>query len=265
MTGKLTLHKSPKRKRDGIDYQQRTTSSSPASSHTSISVKDGGHLSDECSPAVGGNSPQISVVGELGELDLHGTSSHRFVESTDNGAADYKQTINQGDEVPSEQGLMNIDASPTVTSITTKDTEEITRALLGDGGLRIMSPVPVSQQKPKPNSQQKPMSRRKSPPLSSNEDENPLTWHDSEITGYAPTDPNDDGYGINGVGFKPTAAVAWDRSQRRQKQVAEWKSREAKEARERRKSRRDGILLNEHAENTGHNYKKVKFDISTEN
>jgi hypothetical protein len=36
-----------------------------------------------------------------------------------------------------------------------------------------------------------------------------LTWHDSEITGHAPTDPLDDGYGINGIGFRPTPAMAY--------------------------------------------------------
>jgi hypothetical protein len=34
------------------------------------------------------------------------------------------------------------------------------------------------------------------------------------------------GYGINGIGFKPTASIAWERSQKRQKQVAEWKNRD---------------------------------------
>lgn len=65
-----------------------------------------------------------------------------------------------------------------------------------------------------------------------------MTWHESEITGYAPTDPTDDGYGLNGIGFKPTAAMAWVRSQKRKQQLAEYKSREAKEARQRRSERR---------------------------
>ncbi|KAL5359797.1 hypothetical protein BJX96DRAFT_149093, partial [Aspergillus floccosus] len=103
---------------------------------------------------------------------------------------------------------------------------------------------------------------RKSPPLAGNEVEDPLTWHDSEITGYNPTDPNDDGYGINGIGFKPTAAMAWARSQKRQRQVAEWKSREAREARERRRERRDGMDLDIiHSVQKGAIQKKVKFDV----
>ncbi|KLJ08495.1 hypothetical protein EMPG_16038 [Blastomyces silverae] len=262
MAGKLTPHKSPKRKRDDIDYMRRTASTSPASSQTSISAKDD-HLDDECSPAIGGNSPQISVAGELGELDLHGTSSHRL-DSASHGASDDKQTTDKMDEEPSEQGTMNVDASPIVTPTDPKDKEKIPFASPGGGDLQATTAVPARQHKSKPSSQQKHRSRRKSPPLSGDVDENPLTWRDSEITGYAPTDPSDDGYGINGIGFKPTAAIAWDRSQRRKRQVAEWKSREAREARELRKSRRDGILADEHVESKRQVYKKVKFDIATE-
>ncbi|MCJ1391633.1 hypothetical protein MMC18_004498 [Xylographa bjoerkii] len=40
--------------------------------------------------------------------------------------------------------------------------------------------------------------------------------------------------GLNGIGYRPTPAMAYARAQRRKQQVAEWKSREAKEARQRR-------------------------------
>lgn len=63
-------------------------------------------------------------------------------------------------------------------------------------------------------------------------------WHESEITGHDPDDPNDDGYGINGIGFKPTPAIAWARSQKRKQQLADYRSREAREARQRRSERR---------------------------
>ncbi|OJD26023.1 hypothetical protein ACJ73_02605 [Blastomyces percursus] len=260
MTGKLTPHKSPKRKRDDIGYSLRTASSSPASSHTSISAKDD-HFDDECSPAI--NSPQISVAGELGELDLHGTSSYRL-EIASRGASDDKQMKDKMDAERSVQGTMEVDAAPTVTPTDIKDKEKIPLASLGGGDLQATSAAPARQPKSKSSSQQKHRSRRRSPPLSDDVDENPLTWRDSEITGYAPTDPSDDGYGINGIGFKPTAAIAWNRSQRRKKQVAEWKNREAREAREMRKSRRDGILADQHAKNKRQVYKKVKFDIATE-
>lgn len=81
-----------------------------------------------------------------------------------------------------------------------------------------------------------PLSAKKSsssPPLSP-----ALWWHDEEITGHNPNDPTDDGYGINGVGFLPTPAIANARAERRKKQVAEWKNREAREARQKRGDRR---------------------------
>ncbi|EUC49754.1 hypothetical protein COCMIDRAFT_1586 [Bipolaris oryzae ATCC 44560] len=68
-----------------------------------------------------------------------------------------------------------------------------------------------------------------------------LTWQDSEITGHLvdpSTDPDDDGTGINGIGFKPTPALAYARSQKRRQQLNEWKLRETREARARRSERR---------------------------
>jgi len=67
-----------------------------------------------------------------------------------------------------------------------------------------------------------------------------LTWHDDEITGHDPDDPEDDGEGINGIGFKPTPAMAHARAERRKQQLAEYRSREAREARAKRSERRRG-------------------------
>jgi hypothetical protein len=101
-----------------------------------------------------------------------------------------------------------------------------------------------------------------SPSPDSTMEANPLTWHDSEITGHDPKDPNDDGYGINGIGFKPTAAIAWARAQKRQRQVAEWKSREAREAREKRREKRDGSEFDKlRSIQSGTIQKKVKFNL----
>ncbi|KAK4947295.1 hypothetical protein LTR10_013663 [Elasticomyces elasticus] len=80
----------------------------------------------------------------------------------------------------------------------------------------------------------------KSPPLGGEISEH--LWHDSEITGHDPNDPSDDLYGINGIGFRPTAAVAWSRSQQRKKQLAEYKNREAREARQQRSERRKRFI-----------------------
>lgn len=65
-----------------------------------------------------------------------------------------------------------------------------------------------------------------------------LWWTETEITGHDPKDPMDDGYGINGVGFLPTPAIAHARAERRRRQVAEWKNREARDARQKRSEMR---------------------------
>lgn len=67
-----------------------------------------------------------------------------------------------------------------------------------------------------------------------------LTWHEDEITVYDPDDEDDDGIGINGIGFKPTPAIAYARTMKRKQQLAEYKKREEREARARRSSRRRG-------------------------
>ncbi|KHN97175.1 uncharacterized protein MAM_04772 [Metarhizium album ARSEF 1941] len=67
-----------------------------------------------------------------------------------------------------------------------------------------------------------------------------LTWHEDEITIYDPNDKDDDGTGINGVGFKPTPAIAEARAIRRRHQMAEYRRREEKEARAKRSQLRGG-------------------------
>ncbi|KAI9779610.1 MAG: hypothetical protein M1839_007275 [Geoglossum umbratile] len=105
--------------------------------------------------------------------------------------------------------------------------------------------------------------RLKSPPLSSNknsgkepqemldveddgdgEDEDlrsNLTWRDDEITGMDLNDPDDDGEGVNGIGYTPTPAQAYARTEKRKQQIMEYRSREANEARKRRMERRSRL------------------------
>jgi hypothetical protein len=66
-----------------------------------------------------------------------------------------------------------------------------------------------------------------------------LTWHDDEITMYDPNDEDDDGTGINGIGFKPTPAIAHARVMKRKQQLAEYKKRQDSEARAKRSQRRN--------------------------
>ncbi|KAG9251012.1 uncharacterized protein F5Z01DRAFT_328862 [Emericellopsis atlantica] len=65
-----------------------------------------------------------------------------------------------------------------------------------------------------------------------------LTWREDEITIYDPEDDDDDGTGINGVGFRPTPALAQARIQKRRQQMADYRKREENEARARRMQRR---------------------------
>ncbi|KAI9147722.1 hypothetical protein HJFPF1_12752 [Paramyrothecium foliicola] len=67
-----------------------------------------------------------------------------------------------------------------------------------------------------------------------------LTWHEDEITVYDPDDEDDDGIGINGIGFKPTPALAHARSLKRRQQMAEYRKREDSDARAKRNQRRRG-------------------------
>lgn len=68
-----------------------------------------------------------------------------------------------------------------------------------------------------------------------------LTWQDDEITGHDIDETaDDDGEGINGIGFRPTPAIAHARSLKRRQQVNEWKTREAREARQKRIEKRRG-------------------------
>lgn len=75
-----------------------------------------------------------------------------------------------------------------------------------------------------------------------------LTWKEDEITIYDPEDEDDDGTGINGVGFKPTPAVAHARRMRRRQQLAAYRRREESEARARRNQRRREAAAAEAAE-----------------
>lgn len=67
-----------------------------------------------------------------------------------------------------------------------------------------------------------------------------LTWHEDEITMYDPEDEDDDGTGINGIGFKPTPALAHARTMKRRQQMAEYRKREESDARAKRSQRRRG-------------------------
>lgn len=68
-----------------------------------------------------------------------------------------------------------------------------------------------------------------------------LTWHDNEITGFDPNDQDDDGRGLDGIGFKPTAARNDARALKKRQQLAEYRSRVSSEARAKRSEKRRGL------------------------
>jgi hypothetical protein len=106
---------------------------------------------------------------------------------------------------------------------------------------RMRSPPPPLTTSPSP-----PTRTTNGPNLSPNSSqssagETDTTWQDSEITGHEiHAALGDDGEGINGIGFRPTPAIAQARSQKRKHQLSEWRAREAKEARQRRYEKRQG-------------------------
>jgi hypothetical protein len=111
---------------------------------------------------------------------------------------------------------------------------------------RILPPRAIKSPRPRfrssPYSPPKPTSPEKSDAAEKSNDFTfdlrSLTWQDSEITGHLLLDPDDDGEGINGIGFRPTPAMAFERSERRKRQVTEWRSRQAQDERQRRAERR---------------------------
>lgn len=257
---------SPKRKREPSESDYYSPSASPASiasidSFEEVSLRDEGELESY--------SPRTAVVGRFGELAIRGDLVSDPRTLTVNPRGSLALPAPEACE-PDSHELKNMpDALPATSSEP------------GDRQALQFEPPATQDQTPLPNSPSKKKSanfsrkhvnpsspskrkQRLSPPLADTpSEEDPLVWHDSEITGHNPSDPTDDGYGINGIGFKPTASIAWERSQKRKKQVAEWKNREAREARERRRERRrDGVELdNLHGMNEGAIQKRVKFNF----
>ena len=180
-------------------------------------------------------SPRTAVAGHLQNLDLDRQHQHikldlgrAFVEDI---ASNNRNDADEGVEDHSLIRSQNPNNTPISAATAPFDEQDIT---LKDLPLeipetpRLQAALPTSPCPPPSRINSK--SPVPSPPT--------LWWTDKEITGHNPTDPSDDGYGINGVGFVPTPAIANARAERRKRQVADWKNREAKEARQKRSDRR---------------------------
>ena len=224
---------SPKRKRDD-DRMLFSGAPSPSRLKTT-SLPTGPHMESDL---VIEGSPRSTVTGRLQNLDL---DEHHQIPSldidlsfetrevsTDRNSGAFQPQIflppqrfigpitppPSSSGPPSGTSQLAYESQPTTMPIEIPETPRLR---------------PVSSPTPPPLS-----TKPKSPPPPSPA----LWWSDTEITGYNPSDPTDDGYGINGVGFLPTPAIANARAERRKKQVAEWKNREAREARQKRSDRR---------------------------
>ena len=109
---------------------------------------------------------------------------------------------------------------------------------------RMRSPPPPMASPSSPDKSADGLSTTSPDSSQSSADVADTTWQDSEITGHhIHTALGDDGEGINGIGFRPTPAIAQARSQKRKHQLSEWRAREAKEARQRRYEKRQGCAV----------------------
>ena len=254
---------SPKRKREN---QESLPSTAPSPSRLRTADLPSRPILAEDHGSEG--SPRTSVAGHLQDLDLeeqnqlpnldfgrpYEPQSHNL-ETTPGPTGFHPQITLPG---PKYSRLSTVPESSDGTHVVTTE-PGFTQTLRAPLEIPDSPPLrPISS--PTPPS----MTKSRSPPPQSL-----LWWSDMEITGHNPSDPTDDGYGINGVGFLPTPAIANARAERRKRQLADWKSREAKEARQKRGDRRrrrdietramSNESENDESEMKVDGYRKVRF------
>ncbi|OCL01678.1 hypothetical protein AOQ84DRAFT_230571 [Glonium stellatum] len=252
---------SPKRKRDASDPASTATVMPPFAPRLNTS-------SPAPAPASGESSPRSIVADQLRHLEIKGPmpildfgaggatpevrkrakrsdSIHNRPGAALEGFHDIPIRASQSaaaqDGKTAMGGVHSYSNVPEIPETPQGSFSSTTTTLAAAAGGPSSSPIRSSHSSPSSHTMPKPRphacSRRKSPspPLTA------LTWQDSEITGHLvdpSQDPDDDGTGINGIGFKPTPALAYARAQRRRQQVMEWRAREAKDARQKRSERR---------------------------
>ncbi|KAF2429552.1 hypothetical protein EJ08DRAFT_275240 [Tothia fuscella] len=248
-TSTTTSRSPPKRKRNSsvsiaaadLDFApalNQNASNETASSPVNLVVHQ-----EEKSSINGAGSPRTAVANKKKvrlEQDDVDASDGRNIATQENGNEEIWHTTPTNLQI--EQLLYSNNNSPSSTLDTSNDNNT--------NGPQLSIPETPLQQPP-------PTRPIKSPPppanttisslLTTNNNTTninlSLTWQDSEITGHLGLDPDDDGTGINGIGFKPTAAQVYARAQRRKQQVLEWRAREGREARQRRAEQRKGLAV----------------------
>lgn len=229
------LYTTPKRKRDD---QDSVLPDAPSPSRLRTTNSPSRHVEEEVT-----NSPRSVAAGRFQSLDLQ---EHSQIPQLDFGRRSEapmgmsKESLKSGGFHPQiSLPTRSFNGPMTPPPSSNGPRCALTQPESQDGPPKLPLEIPetprlrpVSSPTPPPSA-----TKSKSPPPST-----PLSptlwWNDTEITGHNPSDPTDDGYGINGIGFLPTPAIANARAERRKKQVAEWKNREAREARQKRSDRR---------------------------
>ncbi|KAL8686744.1 MAG: hypothetical protein Q9224_005352 [Gallowayella concinna] len=224
-----SMFASPKRKRDADDPMDLSSSApSPTRLRTS-NLPTGPTVPDD--GVNGDRSPRSTVAGHFQNLNLT-PCPFDFAQAMEKPRSPSTIADSQESNISSSQhSLQSFASQPTTPNPWNTSTSVHTPTTPTSIPLEIPETPrlkPTTMLSPIPS----PISRSSSPPALN------LWWADTEITGHDPKDPTDDGYGINGVGFLPTPAMASARAERRKRQVAEWKSREAREARQRRSEAR---------------------------
>lgn len=172
---------------------------------------------------------------EAGDASPRTKVSRKFGDLTIDGGAGFRKSDLQPSipELPTLPALA-ISHHPDLTALSSGQDQQDE---IHSGGLKAEVVVNTPAKDASASSICNPKALRpRSPPLDGEPSD--VFWNDSEITGHDPDDPNDDGYGINGIGFRPTPAIAWSRSQKRKQQLTELRNREAREARQERSERR---------------------------
>ncbi|TQV96902.1 hypothetical protein V2A60_000457 [Cordyceps javanica] len=207
-------------------------------------------LSREDSVEDGASSPRTTVAHHFKGLDLQGGDGG-VAGLPDSQAADVADGLplkRQKADQPMADVSNSVDATvAVVTSGEPGPGPETVADVDQHKGTGEHGPPDLSRQRPGTP----PLKLIKSPLQDSNDSDNDegephivdpvraaLTWHEDEITVYDPDDKDDDGTGINGIGFRPTPAIAHARSMKRRQQITEYRKREESEARARRNQRR---------------------------
>jgi hypothetical protein len=264
---------SPKRKRDEKPHspQQRVTSRRLDTLPEKLMSSSGEDIE------TGVETPRSRVAHSFGELQIEGTGGVRKqVKSAQNGVKEIPETPQVSSNIVSgPTGAIRFDMKAAFGSqqnniiFTGANSTSAPTTLTTTLPSRPSHKLPASPPSPDPPPQQ--FSPAPSPPVtpmtSPSQEPPSLHWEESEITGHNPSDPDDDGEGINGVGFKPTAAIARARSERRRKQLADYKSREDKEARDarakraalRRRKGSEGVAVKTEESQVSEKERRVRF------